>query len=348
MLYGEFELRDIPLSIPRYFEQVEAFLKPFALTADRLMERYIGVYRNDELVGGAGYGGDVIKCVAVDPRMRGEGIVNTLISQLLSELIAKGLTNIFLFTKPSNRVMFEDLAFHTIICTDEVLLMETDAKAYPRYLRTLEVLRANDGGVCGAIVMNANPFTLGHRYLIEQASAACDRLFVLVVEEDRSMFPAEVRKRLIALGTADLKNVTVISGGRYVISGATFPTYFLKSADIATDAHARLDAMLFCTGIAPALGVTDRFVGEEPLDITTATYNKVLAGTLPAHNIKFHCIKRVEKEGAPISASRVRALIKQDKLTDTAALLPPTTYQFLCSDEAKPIIDKIKNSDSRH
>ncbi|MDD4510591.1 MAG: [citrate (pro-3S)-lyase] ligase [Oscillospiraceae bacterium] len=347
MLYGEIELRDIPLNIPKYYQQVETFLKPFGLTVDRLLERYLGAYYNDELVGGAGYGGDVIKCVAIDPRMRGEGIVNTLISRLLSELIAKGLANIFLFTKPANRVMFEDLAFHTIICTDDVLLMETDAKSYPRYLDSLSALRT-DGGSCGAIVMNANPFTLGHRYLIEQASDACDRLFVLVVEEDRSLFPAAIRKKLIQAGTADLKNVSLIDGGSYVISGATFPTYFLKTAHVATRAHARLDAMLFCTGIAPALGVTDRFVGEEPLDVTTATYNSVMAETLPAYNIQFHCINRLEKQGAPVSASRVRALIKQDKLVDTAALLPPTTYQFLCSDEAKPIIAKIKNSDSRH
>lgn len=348
MRYGEIELRDIPLSIPKYFKEVENFLKPFGLTADRLMERYLGAYYNNELVGGAGYGGDVIKCVAVDPRMRGEGIVNTLISQLLSELISKGLTNIFLFTKPSNRVMFEDLAFHTILCTDEVLLMESDPKAYPRYLKALEALRVETAGMTGAIVMNANPFTLGHRYLIEQASAACNRLFVLVVEEDRSLFPTAIRKKLIQEGTADLKNVNVIGGGRYVISNATFPTYFLKSPDAAVGAHAKLDAMLFCTGIAPALGVTDRFVGDEPLDITTAAYNKAMEKTLPDYNIKFHCIKRFEKGGTPISASRVRALIRADRLAETAALLPETTYRFLCSEEAAPIIHNIKNSDSRH
>lgn len=347
MNYGEIELRDIPLNIPKYFEQVENFLKPFGLTMDKLMERYLGAYYNDELVGGAGYGGDVIKCVAVAPHLRGEGIVNKLISQLLSELISKGLTNIFLFTKPVNRVMFEDLAFNTIIYTDDVLLMETDAKAYPRYLQSLSAQRI-EGGICGAIVMNANPFTLGHRFLIEQASASCDRLFVLVVEEDRSLFPAAIRKKLIEAGTAELENVSVISGGRYVISGATFPTYFLKTADVATRAHARLDAMLFSTGIAPALGVTHRFVGEEPLDVTTATYNSVMAEMLPTYNIQFHCISRLEKQGAPISASRVRALIKEKKLSETAALLPPTTYQFLCSDEATRILDKIKNSDSRH
>ena len=63
--------------------------------------------------------------------------------------------------------------------------------------------------------MNCNPFTLGHRYLIEQASEKVDHLYVFVVEEDKSFFPFSDRIGLVKKGTADLKNITVKPSGKY-------------------------------------------------------------------------------------------------------------------------------------
>ena len=80
----------------------------------------------------------------------------------------------------------------------------------------------------GAVLMNCNQFTLGHRYLIEQASKIVDQLYVFIVEEDKSFFPFSHRIRLVKEGTSDLKNIRVISSGKYMISLLTFPVYFIK------------------------------------------------------------------------------------------------------------------------
>lgn len=46
-------------------------------------------------------------------------------------------------------------------------------------------------------MMNANPFTNGHRYLIQQAAAQCDWLHLFLVKEDSSRFPYEDRLDLV-------------------------------------------------------------------------------------------------------------------------------------------------------
>ncbi len=76
--------------------------------------------------------------------------------------------------------------------------------------------------------MNANPFTLGHRHLVEQAAAQCDALHLFVVREDASFFPFSARLEMVRAGVAHLPNVVVHEGSQYIISRATFPAYFLK------------------------------------------------------------------------------------------------------------------------
>ena len=70
---------------------------------------------------------------------------------------------------------------------------------------------------------------------------------------------------MIRLGTADLANVTVCEGSAYAISQATFPTYFLKQLDKASENQIELDLQIFARYLAPALGATVRFVGTEPV-----------------------------------------------------------------------------------
>lgn len=104
--------------------------------------------------------------------------------------------------------------------------------------------------------MNANPFTKGHRYLVETASKMVDNLYIIVVKEDKSLFSYQERKSMIEQGTKDIENVVVCKGSDYAISAATFPTYFLKELTDATDTHITLDLDLFSTYIAPALGIS--------------------------------------------------------------------------------------------
>ncbi|WP_418788612.1 GNAT family N-acetyltransferase [Leyella stercorea] len=177
----------------------------------------------------------------------------------------------------------------------------------------------------GVVVMNCNPFTLGHRYLIEQAAKQVERLFVMVVREDCSLFAYTERKAMVEQGVAHLKNVTVIDGSEYAISQATFPTYFLKRLDDAADTQMLLDLDLFRRHIAPALGTTVRFVGTEPTDRLTRRYNQLMHEVL-ADVIE---IVRLEKEGNAVSASRVRKAMEQGDMSTIRQLVPPTTLPYI-------------------
>ena len=177
----------------------------------------------------------------------------------------------------------------------------------------------------GVVVMNCNPFTLGHRYLIEQAAKQVERLFVMVVREDCSLFAYAERKAMVEQGVAHLENVTVIDGSEYTISQATFPTYFLKRLDDAADTQMLLDLDLFRRHIAPALGATVRFVGTEPTDRLTRRYNQLMHEVLA----DVRETDRLEKEGNAVSASRVRKAMEQGDMSTIRQLVPPTTLPYI-------------------
>lgn len=124
-------------------------------------------------------------------------------------------------------------------------------------------------GTAGGIVMNCNPFTYGHRHLIEYAAKKVDILYIFVVEEDRSFFKFEDRMQMVKQGTKDLKNVVVVPSGRWVLSYETMPIYFEKAIKQEAQVDASKDLEIFARYIAPPLGITKRFVGEEPTDKVT-------------------------------------------------------------------------------
>ena len=196
------------------------------------------------------------------------------------------------------------------------------------YKKSLREIKDQTLGKVGAIVVNCNPFTLGHRYLIEYASERVRHLFIFVVEEDRSEFPFNDRLALVKEGTADLSNVTVLPSGEFIISRLTFSEYFNKASIQEQEVDPTLDVEIFATEIAPALGITVRFVGEEPLDKITNQYNKTMKKILPEHGIEFDIIPRKEMEGV-ISASRVRKLLENRDFETISKLVPITTFDYL-------------------
>ena len=227
------------------------------------------------------------------------------------------------------------------------MLLESDPRAFEAWADAIKASLPG-GKADGAAVVNCNPFTLGHRYLLERAAAACKTLLVLVVAGDRSSFPGSVREALVRAGTADLGNVVVASGGSYCVSGATFPAYYLKEKSEAAELQARLDAELFASRIAPAFGITRRFVGTEPYCQVTAAYNRAMAAALPRHGIELVEIPRAESGGAAISASAVRAALRAGDMRRVAELVPGTTMDWLQSPAAVPILEKIKSGAGRH
>ncbi len=181
----------------------------------------------------------------------------------------------------------------------------------------------------GAIVMNCNPFTLGHQYLIEYSSKQVDVLIIFVVEENKSYFKFEDRIELVKQGTAHLDNVYVVPSGKMIISTVTFPGYFLKDTPEAVGLDTSLDVSIFGEYIAKAFDIKTRFVGEEPLDIVTRNYNESMKRILPQHGIELVVIPRKEMGESVISASRVRKLLESKNFEEIKELVPETTYNFL-------------------
>lgn len=356
------EIQTLNPTTPRQRQRIEAFLKRNGLRFDD-MHYYAAVTDDDgEMIAGGGLKGNVIKCVAVDDAHKGEAIANTLISHLIAHDNEEGHSNVMLFTKPKNRQLFESLSFRLLAEAPEAVLMETGIGGINNMVEQLKKIK-EEGEVCkennqeckkeektnlnittpqhlnpstpqplttttplrGVVVMNCNPFTLGHRYLIEQAAKQVERLFVMVVREDCSLFAYAERKAMVEQGVAHLENVTVIDGSEYAISQATFPTYFLKRLDDAADTQMLLDLDLFRRHIAPALGATVRFIGTEPTDQLTRRYNELMHEVLT----DVREISRLEKDGNAVSASRVRKAMEQGDMSTIRQLVPPTTLPYI-------------------
>lgn len=317
------EIQTLNPTTPRQRQRIEAFLKRNGLRIDD-MNYYAAVLDDDgEMIAGGGLKDDVIKCVAVDDAHKGEAIANTLVSHLISHANQEGYSCIKLFTKPKNRQLFESLSFRLLAEAPEAILMETGIGGISNTVKALEKTR--EDGERGVIVMNCNPFTLGHRYLIEQAAKQVERLYVMVVREDCSLFAYTERKAMVEQGVADIENVSVIDGSDYAISRATFPTYFLKRLDDAADTQMQLDLDLFRRHIAPALGATVRFVGTEPTDQLTRRYNQLMHEVLK----DVRETDRLEKDGNAVSASRVRKAMEEGDMNTIRQLVPPTTLPYI-------------------
>lgn len=326
----------------RTLKQIDQLLVQEGIKRDKNLEHICVVFDDDYNVIATGSAfGNTLRCFAVSSTHQGEGLLNLVLSQLLEWEFSRGNNHVFLYTKPTAAKFFKDLGFYEIARVEgSLVFMENVKDGFSSYLSSLSVLRFDDG-VSGCIVMNANPFTKGHRYLVEQACKTCDHLHLFAVSEDLSLVPYKVRLKLIEEGTADLANVAVHESGSYIISNATFPSYFLKNDEDVMRVHATLDALLFIE-IAKALNITVRFVGTEPTSVVTNIYNEVLDEKLPKAGVRLEVIPRLEIEGAVVSASTVRAAIKNGDNATLKALVPAATYNYFLSEEAEAVVSRIR------
>jgi [citrate (pro-3S)-lyase] ligase len=206
-------------------------------------------------------------------------------------------------------MQFLDMAFFPIAQTKDVLLMESKRNAARNYAKSLA--EEADGEI-GAIIMNANPFTAGHRYLIEKALERVNLLHVFVVSEDRSYFSFAERWKRVAEGTKDLPRVRMHETKDYLISSVTFPTYFIKEKARAEDVRCALDLTVFADVFAKEMGITVRYVGTEPLDPVTARYNEIMKEMLPPKGIEVVEVPRLTVNGEIVSATKVREKLRKE------------------------------------
>lgn len=352
--FPSYESRIFPPYLPEDRRAIASFLRERGLQWEDDIEFSVAYLARGVMVGTGSLAGRVIKCLAVDESLRGEGIAASMVSRLEAEAARRGIANPFVFTLPHNTAIFSELGYRVIGDVPGAVVLMEKGDGIERWIRTLETLslRREEAQVHGsvtALVMNCNPITLGHLHLIQTAAASSSRVVLFVVAEDVSVFPADIRLRLVQQETASIPNVTVVSGAEYLVSRATFPSYFLKGgAREITEIHARLDARIFGRRIAPAVGAVRRFVGEEPYCQVTAVYNRVMKEELPRHGIEVVEIPRLTLDGEPVSASSVRRFLREGNLDAALRLVPRATAAYLSSEEAVPVLARIAAGDGRH
>lgn len=323
-----------PKGAPAEMEEVRKLLEADDLELDDQIDLFVVCRRNGQLVACAGLDHYTIKCVAVAESVRGESLSLELGSEVVQVAAARGQFHLFLYTKPRNLPLFRGWGFYPLVEVPErIVMMENSPVALERYCDSLLAQR-RPGAKVGGIVLNANPFTLGHRYLVEQSARECDWLHVFVVKEDASVFSYADRYALVAAGVMGIDNLTLYPGSNYIISRATFPRYFLKEKLVVEQSWAALDLLLFREYIAPALGITHRYVGTEPFDPLTNSYNADMKYWLEhaacaAPPVTVIEVPRAAVGGVAISATQVRRLLAQRDFSAIAALVPATTLQFL-------------------
>ncbi|USS89045.1 [citrate (pro-3S)-lyase] ligase [Fructilactobacillus cliffordii] len=330
------EIREMNLQNPDEFEQWRSFLAGLGIanfTADEVdpLDGTIGLFEGDRLMATGSYSENILKYIGVCHKTSENGVYfNKIVSTLLTILGQQGIFHIFVFTKPQYSASFQHVGFQEIVHSENAAFLETGPTSINDYLAGIPKVE----GASSAIVMNANPFTLGHRYLVEEAARHSRHVYVFVVSTDKSLFNSQERLEMVKAGTADLENVDVVSGSDYLVSYATFPAYFLKSDTSRVRYQTTIDALIFKERIAPTLNITTRYLGTEPQSETTNVYNEVLESVLPP-TVQVEIIPRKETDGKIISARDVRLAIKDDRLADLTGLVPPTTATFITEHKAE-------------
>ncbi|OSJ17157.1 [citrate (pro-3S)-lyase] ligase [Bradyrhizobium canariense] len=314
--------------------KVRSLLAANHLGLDSQVEAFVVCRRDGRIVACAGLDHNVIKCVAVADEFRGESLSLRLGSEAVKLAAECGQFHLFLYSPPHNRPFFRGWGFYPLVEVPQlVVLMENSPIAIHAYCDRLRQQR-RPGRKIGGIVLNANPFTLGHQYLVERAARVCDWLHVFVVREDASLFSYADRFRLVEAGVKHLERVSLHPGSEYIISRATFPGYFLKDRALVDHSWAAIDLLLFREYIAPALGISHRYVGTEPFDTVTETYNADMKHWLQyaassAASVTVIEIPRASVRDVPISASQVRRLLARGEFPAMQDLVPAPTLQFL-------------------
>ena len=326
---------------PSLLREAKALVESQGLRFEPDLDDLVGLYENSRMVACGARKGYVLKMLVIAPDHQGTAALGELVTKLTLSGMSAGHDTLFIYTLPQNAPSFQALNFRLLVAQGSVALLE-HGPGLEAYLNAhaAQILPGHNG----AVVINGNPFTLGHLYLVETAARRVDHLYLFVVREDRSVFPFEVRFRLASQATAHLRNVTILDTSRYAVSAGTFPSYFLKRLDEVALAQMGIDIRLFAQRIAPRFHIQCRFVGEEPHCATTSAYNQVMSEVLAEHAIQWMEVPRIQSGSAAISATRVRAAILANDTASLPTLVPPSTLEFLRSSAAQPIAERLRAS----
>lgn len=349
---SEYTISKVNIDDKRANSQINELLIAEGIRRDRNLDYTCAIYDHtyDVIATGSCFG-NTLRCMAVSSTHQGEGLMNIIVSHLMEYQFTKGNFHIFLYTKCNSSKFFSSLGFYEIQRIDDKLVfMENKRTGFKDYLSSLTTdnsiypnqdRQLPKDPLAAAIVMNANPFTNGHLYLVEKACQNHDLVHLFIVSEDASLVPFSIRKKLIIEGTSHLKNIIYHESGPYIISSSTFPSYFQKDERSVIEGHALLDVSIFAS-IARHLNIDSRFVGDEPASVVTNIYNNIMLEQLPLYGIKCIIIPRKKLHSDAISASTVRAAIHDSDWDTLESLVPVTTFNYFKSEAAIPVINRIQ------
>ena len=305
----------------------------------------LGVFESGNLIATAARDRNIFKMICIRDSWQGGSLLGELVTELLISGASSEIENYFVFTRPDRRFSFQQLNFNPLVTCQKVCLLEY-GNGFQHYLKRNHHLVRE--GQNGAVVVNCNPFTFGHQYLIEEAAAKVDHLYVFIVREDSSLFPFEVRFQLVKEGTRHLKNVSLLDTSDYAVSHVTFPSYFLKGEDNVQQLQMELDLLLFAKQIAPFFHINKRFIGTEPYCRTTRIYSETMHRVFALLDIETVQMDRKQSAGIEISAYRVREALKNEAFESLKKLVPTTTLDFLRTEEARELLKKAIIYQRRH
>jgi [citrate (pro-3S)-lyase] ligase len=328
------EVKTLDLTDPQTFKDWQSFLMNLGLdnfepTELKMIDKTLGVFNETgELVATGSIAGNILKYIGTCQQATTQGrYFNVIVSALMNELAYKHIFHIFVFTKLKYVKSFQRIGFCELAHTAMGAILETGDTSVTDFIQELPHVSQTNGKI-GAIVMNANPFTLGHRYLVETAAKQNDWVYVFVVMTDNALFTAAERLQLVKSGLHDLKNVMVVAGGDYMVSYLTFPAYFLPASSDTVHFQTQLDALIFKNKIAPPLNITTRYLGSEPYSRTTQIYNEMLQQTLPPQ-VTVRIVTRKSNRQGIITATQVRRAMAAGQVTPIKQFVPATTYQYI-------------------
>ena len=305
-------------------ERVISFLSKLNLKfSDDITKTFYIVNESDDIVGTISCANNIIKDLGVDEAYQGENLSSMLISQMITYFRENNIFSYQVFTKPKYVSVFESFGFREIVKSDNVAMLEGGLdKIEDEINKIKKVLELNfsplESADLGCVVLNANPITNGHVYLIEEALKKNKNLVVFIVEEDKSVFSFKERLSLAYLATKRFNNVYVMPSSKYVVSSLTFPDYFLKNASEKAKENAIIDALIFKNYFMKYLHINKRYVGTEQ-DEYMKIYNNSLKEVL---NDNLEIVDRLKEDSEIVSAKKVRKLFEEHKIDEALQYCP--------------------------
>lgn len=188
----------------RELDELKEFLAGAGLRYEEGIEYSVCLKEGGVITGTGSVEANVIKCVAVEKSRQGQGIMAQIISELIQYLYEKERTHVLSIPDPKIWRSLRIWDFMRFMQRKESFFWKP-GKGFDSYLKQLEEetpkealpqpAAGGDAGKkaaplsrIGSVAVNCCPFTLGHRYLLEEALRQCDYLHLFLLSDNRGIF----------------------------------------------------------------------------------------------------------------------------------------------------------------